>query len=211
LQPEHTGRSGEFQLFRTGNAGLGEPVASNHQLAVLPHPIRPQILPVLAGLAQRFPGGFVGDGGDPQGAMLARQLQRGASGKSEPGQRSLNFSFPLNVGETGVISDINVTRVGRWMSSDELAQIQNGGAVVQGAGGQTFVSTNGALDYKPTALNGSVYVEFDVPTNSLLQGGNEGWFKLIGPDANRSQQFLLNKQGGTQLPPFYNISVKDSK
>ncbi|WP_443006353.1 MULTISPECIES: hypothetical protein [unclassified Serratia (in: enterobacteria)] len=56
LQPEHTGRSGHFQLFSAGNAGLGEPVAADNHLAVLPNPIRPQILPVLAGFAEFIPG-----------------------------------------------------------------------------------------------------------------------------------------------------------
>ncbi|MBU9831833.1 hypothetical protein AB6869_20175 [Rahnella rivi] len=48
MQPEQTGRSGDFQLFRIDNAGLGEPVATDNHLAVLYHPIRPQILPLLA-------------------------------------------------------------------------------------------------------------------------------------------------------------------
>ena len=78
-------------------------------------------------------------------------------------------------------------------------------------GGQTFISTNGASDFKGTASTGSVYVEFDVSTNSLLKGGKDGWFKLIGPDASKSQQFMLNKQGGTQLPDVKNISIIDKK
>lgn len=64
-------------------------------------------------------------------------------------------------------------------------------------GGQAFISINGALDFKGAASKGAVYVEFDMPSNSLLQGGKEGWLKMIGPDASKSQQFLLNKQGGS--------------
>jgi hypothetical protein len=44
-----------------------------------------------------------------------------------------------------------------------------------------------------------------------LQGGKDGWFKLIGPDAGKSQQFMLNKQGGTQLPDVSNVTVVDKK
>lgn len=117
----------------------------------------------------------------------------------------------LKLGQNALINDVNVTRVGRWMSSDELAQMQNSGKVIQGGGGQTFISTNGVSDYKATAPAGSVYVEFDVPTNSLLQGGKDGWFKLIGPDASKSQQFMLNKQGGNQLPEVKNLKVVDKK
>ncbi|RON53982.1 hypothetical protein BK665_12965 [Pseudomonas frederiksbergensis] len=89
--------------------------------------------------------------------------------------------------------------------------MQNSGNVVQGSGGQTFISINGSLDFKGAAPKGSVYVEFDVPANSLLQGGKEGWFKMIGPDAMSSQQFLLNKQGGVQLPGVKNIRIVDGK
>ena len=44
-----------------------------------------------------------------------------------------------------------------------------------------------------------------------LQGEKDGWFKLIGPDASKSQKFMLNKQGGSQLPEVKNITVVDKK
>lgn len=34
------------------------------------------------------------------------------------------------------------------MSPDELAQMQSSNKIVQGGGGQTFISTNGAADFK---------------------------------------------------------------
>ncbi|MDU8359244.1 DUF637 domain-containing protein [Pseudomonas syringae group sp. J309-1] len=120
-------------------------------------------------------------------------------------------SSPLKLGETKAIDDVSMTRVGRWMFPDELAQMQNTNKVVQGGGGQTFISTNGIADFKGAAPKGSVYVEFDVPANSLLQGGKDGWFKMIGPDAGKSQQFLLNKQGGEHLPAIKNIEILDKK
>lgn len=120
-------------------------------------------------------------------------------------------SSPLKLGETKAVDDVSMTRVGRWMSPDELAQMQNTNKVVQGGGGQTFISTNGIADFKGAAPKGSVYVEFDVPANSLLQGGKDGWFKMIGPDAGKSQQFLLNKQGGEHLPAIKNIEILDKK
>lgn len=125
------------------------------------------------------------------------------------GTAANSTSTSLKIGETRIINEVSVTRVGRWKSSDELVQMQRSGKVVQGGGGQTFISTNGASDFKGTASTGSVYVEFDVPTNSLLKGGKDGWFKLIVPDASKSQQFMLNKQGGTHLPEVKNISIKD--
>ncbi|MES4611348.1 MAG: VENN motif pre-toxin domain-containing protein [Ewingella sp.] len=142
-------------------------------------------------------------GGKPGSATIAESSgERGAIPNTSP---------VLKLGETAIINEVKVTRVGRWMSPDELAQMQNGGKVVQGGGGQTFISTNGITDFKATAPAGSVYVEFDVPTNSLLQGGKDGWFKLIGPDASKSQKFMLNKQGGSQLPDAKNITVLGKK
>ncbi|WP_230669537.1 RHS repeat-associated core domain-containing protein [Pseudomonas fluorescens] len=118
---------------------------------------------------------------------------------------------PLKLGETRVVDGVSKTRVGRWMSPDELAQMRSSNKVVQGAGGQTFISTNGPADFKGAALNNSVYAEFDVPTSSLLQGGKTGWFKLIGPDAGKSQQYMLKKQGGEHLPSADNIITVDKK
>ncbi|KFB99281.1 hemolysin [Trabulsiella guamensis ATCC 49490] len=138
----------------------------------------------------------------------------GATSITESGvaKGTIPNSYPqIKLGETVIINEVSVTRVGRWMSPDELSQMQNGGKVVQGGGGQTFISTRGASDFKSTAPAGSVYVEFDVPTNSLLQGGKDGWYKLIGPDASKSQQFMLNKQGGSQLPEAKSITVLDKK
>jgi RHS repeat-associated protein len=122
-----------------------------------------------------------------------------------------NIGSSLKLGETQVINGVSVTRVGWWMSPKELEQMQNTGKVVQGGGGQTFISINGANDFKSVAANGSVYVEFDVPTNSLIQGGKEGWYKLLGSDAKPSQKYLLNKQGGTLTPNVSNIRIVDKK
>ena len=138
----------------------------------------------------------------------------GAAGAAEGALLSgvkATVSSPLKLGETKVVNDVSMTRVGRWMSPDELAQMRNTNKVVQGGGGQTFISTNGVADFKGPAPKGSVYVEFDVPANSLLQGGKDGWFKMIGPDAGKSQQFLLNKQGGEYLPAIKNIEILDKK
>ncbi|WP_177329233.1 hemagglutinin repeat-containing protein, partial [Pseudomonas sp. SHC52] len=135
----------------------------------------------------------------------------GVLGSVYTGGISTTADALLKVGETKVINGVSETRVGRWMSPGELSQMKDTGRVVQGGGGQTFISINGISDFKGAAPKGSVYVEFDVPTNSLLQGGKEGWFKMIGPDASKSQQFLLNKQGGEHLPEVKNILIRDRK
>jgi RHS repeat-associated protein len=111
------------------------------------------------------------------------------------------ISGVLSMGSKGVA----YTTVGRWMSQAELKAMNTTGMIQQGAGGQTFVTTGGASSYMGAA-RGSVYVEFQVPTRSLLQGGKDGWFKMIGPDASKTMQYQLNKQGGSMLPRFKNLS-----
>jgi len=97
------------------------------------------------------------------------------------------------------------TTVGRWMSQAEYQVLQNTGRMVEGAGGQTFVTTGGAASFS-AAAKGSIYVEFQVATNSLIQGGKSGWFKVIGPNANKAMQTTLQKQGGQMLPQVKNLT-----
>ncbi len=82
---------------------------------------------------------------------------------------------------------------------------------MQGGGGQTFISTNGVNDFKGAAPKGSVYVEFDVPSSSLIQGGKDGWYKMLGSDAKPSQKYQLDKQGGSLTPDVNNINVLGKK
>ena len=103
------------------------------------------------------------------------------------------------------VAQSEMTTVGRWMSKAEYSAMENGTNVLEGAGGQTFVTKGGSSVF-PSAAKGSIYAEFEVPANSLLQGGKEGWFKMIGPNASKSQQYLLQKQGGTMLPQYQNLS-----
>lgn len=51
--------------------------------------------------------------------------------------------------------------------------------------------------YMRQAAPGSRYVEFDVPTGSLVTGGKEGWATIPGPDSIFSR---LAAQRG--LPPY---------
>lgn len=98
-----------------------------------------------------------------------------------------------------------MTTVGRWMSQSEYATMSKTGQMVEGSGGQTFVTKAGP-DSFTAAAKGSVYAEFQVPSNSLLQGGKEGWFKAIGPNAGKAMQGALQKQGGQLLPQIKKLS-----
>lgn len=99
-----------------------------------------------------------------------------------------------------------MTTVGRWMSLSEYETMQATQSMVEGAGGQTFVSTTGPASYGAQAAKGSVYAEFQVPTKSLLQGGRADWFKTIGPSAGRAMQSKLAKQGGQIMPTIQKLS-----
>ena len=99
----------------------------------------------------------------------------------------------------------NMTTVGRWMSRTEYDIMAKTGRMVEGAGGQTFVSKGGSEAFN-AAVKGSVYVEFQVPANSLLQGGKANWFKVIGPNASKAMQGKLQSQGGELLPQIQNLS-----
>lgn len=60
------------------------------------------------------------------------------------------------------------------MYPNELAQMQGSVGWSRPAAGKPFISPNGTVE--GAAPKGSVYVEFDVPGNSLLMGGRKGRF-----------------------------------
>jgi hypothetical protein len=98
-------------------------------------------------------------------------------------------------------------RVGRWMSRVEYENMLATNRVQEGGGGLTFASIEGPGSFMKQAPKGSVYVEYDVPANSLLPGGKVGWVKNIGPNAPKSQTLMLNKKGGEMLPEAVNIKL----
>lgn len=98
------------------------------------------------------------------------------------------------------------TKVGRWMSEKEYSLMQNTGRVQEGSGGVTFASVAGPDDYRATAAPGTIYVEYEVPTKSLLGGGSSTWVKNVGPGANSTMKIMLKKQGGEMLPEVRNLS-----
>jgi RHS repeat-associated protein len=106
---------------------------------------------------------------------------------------------------TATNASSELVTVGRWMSKAEYEIMAKTGQMVEGAGGQTFVATGG-----PTAFNGaaagSVYAEFQVAANSLLQGGQANWFKVLGPNAGKAMLAALEKQGGALLPQIKNLT-----
>lgn len=144
--------------------------------------------------------------------VLAQRAENHAAFMRSGYTRPMGFDSPFFMGALGLAGKAlgfgvasEWTTVGRWMSEAEYNAMKSGTTVLEGAGGQTFV-TQGGSNVFPSAARGSIYAEFQVPTNSLLQGGRSGWYKLIGPNASRSQQYLLQKQGGQLLPQYRNLS-----
>lgn len=76
------------------------------------------------------------------------------------------------------------TRVGRWMSKAEYKAMVETGRVQVGAGGRTSVCLPADPEaYGRQAAPGSMYVEFDVPTEALRPGGRDSWAIIPGPDS----------------------------
>lgn len=66
-------------------------------------------------------------------ANLTSALTDGEAGFSSlPGGAKGTANTALKLGETQTINDVSMTRVGRWMSPEELAQMQSSNRVVQG-------------------------------------------------------------------------------
>ena len=97
------------------------------------------------------------------------------------------------------------------MSKSEYNTISKTGKLVEGAGGKTSVATGGPNSFKGVP-KGSVYAEFEVPTNSLVQGGNQNWYSVLSPNASSAMKFKLGKQGGKfineiniEISPILNV------
>ena len=71
--------------------------------------------------------------------------------------------------DSRVAAKSSTITVGRWMSKTEAAAMRNGSPAAVGAGGKTSVTVGGSNVWG-SAPKGSVYVEFQVPTNSLVPG-----------------------------------------
>ncbi|MFZ0320986.1 MAG: hypothetical protein WAL56_17800 [Candidatus Sulfotelmatobacter sp.] len=94
-------------------------------------------------------------------------------------------------------------RVGRWMSPEELAEMQASGRVVES-------NLNGvtSVTYPPSSTgwtppSGRVFAQFDVPVESLrgIPSPN-GWAKIYGPNSMFADYLEI-----TEMPEALNIEV----
>jgi hypothetical protein len=68
------------------------------------------------------------------------------------------------------------------MSPQEFDLMSDSGSVVEGGGGRTYVVNPPNPAAYTGAAPGSVYAEFDVPTNSLFPASKPGWSVIPGPN-----------------------------
>lgn len=104
------------------------------------------------------------------------------------------------------VDDNNVT-VGRWMSNDEYEAMMATGKIQPSPNNPHVKHVAYPSDmeaFGKQAAPGSVYVEFDVPLDSVKPAGS-GWARIPGPDSPESR--LNEKRGGEKLkfPDIINI------
>ena len=103
---------------------------------------------------------------------------------------------------------IELTRVGRWMSQAEHDEMVRTGRIQESAGNQTHVTMPSDPDAFQAYERGSIFVEFDVPSHSLMRTGHK-WGVVMGPE---HRQNLLNIRRGlpglTEPAPVWNIRIR---
>ena len=117
------------------------------------------------------------------------------------------------VGGNDSKSGTDTTRVGRWMSQDEYDKMVVSGKVQMSGDNKVHVANPADINaFGKQAPKGSVYVEFDVPSNTISKGGTDGWGIINGPGSLLDR---LNAKKGlpriTEMPNVTNISIEGSK
>jgi RHS repeat-associated protein len=115
----------------------------------------------------------VGDALTPQATFLLDMVLIPGGGEARLAEVGLEYAAE------------GVTRVGRWMSTKELQEMQSTGRVVEGGGGRTYVTRPADPDAYPAGKG--VFAEFDVPSNSVFPASKPEWGVIPGPNAGTSR------------------------
>ena len=115
--------------------------------------------------------------------------------------------------KTKNIDNITYTRVGRWMSQNEYEKMLSTGQMQSSKGNMTHVANPANRNaYEKQAPKGSLYVEFDVPSNRISPGGAEGWGIIAGPGSIKDR---FNQKKGLpaikEMPYVKNIKIEGKK
>ncbi|WP_442855591.1 TreTu family toxin [Clostridium sp. Marseille-P2415] len=105
------------------------------------------------------------------------------------------------------------TRVGRWMSQAEYDKMVETGRIQMSGDNKVHVANPADIEaFGKQAPKGSLYVEFDVSSNTISPGGTDGWGIINGPGSLLDR---LNAKKGlpriTEMPQVTNIEIKGSK
>ncbi len=105
------------------------------------------------------------------------------------------------------------TRVGRWMSQAEYDKMVETGHVQMSGDNKVHVANPADIEaFGKQAPKGSIYVEFDVSSNTMSLGGTDGWGIINGPGSLLDR---LNAKKGlpriTEMPQVSNIEIKGSR
>jgi hypothetical protein len=57
----------------------------------------------------------------------------------------------------------------------------------------------------------SLYVEYQIPSNTLIQNKGNGWAMIQGPNSVGGRNAARSRQPVPQMPPVRNIEVKRQK
>ncbi len=99
----------------------------------------------------------------------------------------------------------DLIRVGRWMSRQEYDQMTATGYVQESMSGTTHVALPAdQAAFQAQAVVGSLYVEFDVPRDSL-KPTQQGWAKILGPNTLEARLAAAKRHPIPQMPPAGNI------
>lgn len=91
--------------------------------------------------------------------------------------------FKLSKKADDLVTAKDMTTVGRWMSKEEYALMEETGQVQESLSGTTHIANPADPSaFINQAKPDSVYVEFKVPTSSL-KATNTGWAKIVGPNS----------------------------
>ena len=96
-------------------------------------------------------------------------------------------------------------RVGRWMSQQEYDQMTATGYVQESTSGTTHVASPAdPAAFQAQAAAGSLYIEFDVPQDSV-KPTQQGWAKILGPNTLEARLAGAKRRPIPQMPTATNI------
>lgn len=114
-------------------------------------------------------------------------------------------------GVAGGATPAGYSRVGRWMSPDELAAMQSTGRVQAGGGGVHRVAFPADPEAYQAAPPGDLFVSYDVPTASLRPAGTGAWRQIVGPDSVFGRLAARRGDPLPEMPEFLNLTVERVK